>query len=155
MSYRRCRALVNEMNPCWKTPLVTATRGGEPKAPVSPRRAASSWTPFGLWSAGCRTSPGTIPLMRPWSTIFATRPCRLRRPDPRPLPLPQGEIEGDYAFSRQVAPVGPSITTTFSAVSLSRMRSEPSTLFAVPSALNLELVGPPTPGSTWDLEDAF
>lgn len=28
MSYKRCWALVDEMNRCWKTPLVTATRGG-------------------------------------------------------------------------------------------------------------------------------
>jgi molybdate transport system regulatory protein len=28
MSYKRCWALVDEMNRCWKTPLVSATRGG-------------------------------------------------------------------------------------------------------------------------------
>lgn len=28
MSYKRCWALVDEMNRCWMTPLVTATRGG-------------------------------------------------------------------------------------------------------------------------------
>ena len=28
MSYKRCWALVDEMNRCWKTPLVTAMRGG-------------------------------------------------------------------------------------------------------------------------------
>ena len=28
MSYKRCWALVDEMNRCWTTPLVTATRGG-------------------------------------------------------------------------------------------------------------------------------
>ena len=28
MSYKRCWALVDEMNRCWRTPLVTAVRGG-------------------------------------------------------------------------------------------------------------------------------
>lgn len=28
MSYKRCWGLVDEMNRCWKTPLVTAARGG-------------------------------------------------------------------------------------------------------------------------------
>ncbi len=28
MSYKRCWALVDEMNRCWQTPLVIATRGG-------------------------------------------------------------------------------------------------------------------------------
>jgi molybdate transport system regulatory protein len=28
MSYKRCWALVDEMNRCWRSPLVTAVRGG-------------------------------------------------------------------------------------------------------------------------------
>jgi molybdate transport system regulatory protein len=28
MSYKRCWALVDEMNRCWRTPVVTAVRGG-------------------------------------------------------------------------------------------------------------------------------
>ncbi|QDH73518.1 winged helix-turn-helix domain-containing protein [Brevundimonas sp. M20] len=28
ISYKRCWALVDEMNRCWRTPLVTAVRGG-------------------------------------------------------------------------------------------------------------------------------
>lgn len=34
MSYKRCWALVDEMNRCWKSPLVTAIRGGPTQGAV-------------------------------------------------------------------------------------------------------------------------